>query len=46
MDTQISAIFPRYLVLIDLLQKYFFATDLHRFSLISKKFAQIREIRG
>ncbi len=30
----------------DLLQKYFFATDLHRFSLISRKFVYIREICG
>jgi len=28
------------------LQKYFFATDLHGFPLIFKKFAQIREICG
>ena len=31
---------------IGLLQKYFFATDLHGFSLIFKKFVQIREICG
>jgi hypothetical protein len=31
---------------LDLLQKHFFATDLHRFSLIFWKFVQIHEIRG